>query len=71
MKLTQSFLCKQRHNERLARQGKQAVKAAEWRVIVERKAFRGKLWKVPGMEQFVRGMWEYFTRRSSIGDAFL
>ena len=54
-------LYKRCHNERLVRQGKQPAKAAEWREIVERSAFRGKLWKVFGMELFVFGMWEYFT----------
>ena len=39
-------LCKRCDNERLVRQGKQPVKAAEWREIVECEAFRGKLWKV-------------------------
>ena len=46
------ILCKRCYNERLVRQGKQPAKAAEWSEIVERKAF--------GMEQLVRGMWEYF-----------
>ena len=29
--------------------------------VVERKAHRGRIWKVMGNEQFLRGMWEYFT----------
>ena len=29
--------------------------------MVEKKAHRGRLWKVFGSEQFKRGMWEYFT----------
>ena len=56
-------LCKRCFSERLARQGKQPVKVAEWRDNVERKAYRGRLWKVFGMEQFLRGMWEHFTIR--------
>ena len=40
---------------------KQFLKMAEWREIVERKAHRGRLWKIFGSEQFLRGMWEYFT----------
>ena len=39
-------LCKLCHIERLARRGKQSVKAAEWREVVKRKAHRRRLWKV-------------------------
>ena len=28
---------------------------------MEKKAPRGRLWKVMGSEQFLRGMWVYFT----------
>ena len=49
-------MCKLCCIERSARQGKKPVKAAEWRDIVERKAYRGWLWEVFGMEQFLRGM---------------
>ena len=34
---------------------------------MERKAHRGRPWKVFGSEQFLRGMWEYFTLKKSIG----
>ena len=54
-------LCKFCYNESAVRQGKQPLKLAEWKEIVERKAHRGRLWKIFGVEQFVRGMWEYFT----------
>ena len=30
---------------------------------MEPKAFRGKLWKAFGMEQYLRRMWEHFTVR--------
>ena len=36
-------LCKLCYSGRLVREGKQPVKAAEWREIVERKAHRGRL----------------------------
>ena len=54
-------LCKQCYNEWRVEQGEQPVKAAKWREMMGEKAYRGKLWKVFGMEQFVRGMWEHFT----------
>ena len=64
-------LCKRYYNERPVRQGKQPVKAAEWREIVGRKTFRCKLWKIFGTEQFMRGMWEYFTVKRAWAKAVL
>ena len=54
-------LCQRCYNEKLVEQGKQSLKSKECREAVERKAHRGKLWKIFGSEQFLRGMWEYFT----------
>ena len=39
--------------------------------MVELKAYRGKLWKVFGMEQFVRGMWERFAVKRAWTKAIL
>ena len=50
-------------NEKLVQQGKQSLKSKEWREIVERKAHRGRLWKIFGSETFLRGMWEYYILR--------
>ena len=30
---------------------------------MEKKAHRGRIWRIMGNEQFTRGMWEYFTLR--------
>ena len=38
---------------------------------MEQKAFRGKLWKASGMEQFVRRMWEHFTIKRTWAKAVL
>ena len=46
-------------NQKLVQQGKQSLKSMEWRGVVERKAHRGRLWKIFGIEQFLRGMREY------------
>ena len=56
-------LCKRCYNERLVQQGKQPLEWKEWRGVVERKAHRRRLSKIVGSEQFLRGMWEYFTLR--------
>ena len=42
-------------------QGEQSLKSKEWREVVERKALRGRLWKIFGSHQSLREMWEYFT----------
>ena len=54
-------LCKRCCNERLVQQGKQPLQSKAWREIVEIMAHRGRLLKIFGSEQFLRGMWEYFT----------
>ena len=40
-----------RHALLAVRQGKQLLKVAEWKEIVERKAHRGRLWDIFGGEQ--------------------
>ena len=54
-------LCQQCYNENLAQQGQQSLKLWQWRIVVEKKAHRGRIWKVMGKEHFLRGMWEYFV----------
>ena len=46
---------------KVVQKGKQLLQVAEWKEVVERKAHRGRLWKTFGSQQFMRGMWEYFT----------
>ena len=45
------------YSAKLEQQGKQQLKLCEWNKVVEKKAHRGRLWKVFGSEQFLRGMW--------------
>ena len=54
-------MCQQFHSEKAAQQGKQRLKLWQWRGVVERKAHRGRIWKVMDNAQFLRGMWEYST----------
>ena len=49
-------LCKLCYNTKLVQQGKQPLKLCEWKGVVEKKAHGGRLWKVLGSEQFLRGM---------------
>ena len=54
-------LCKLCNNAKLVQQGKQPQKSKQWKEVLEKKAHRGRLWKIFGSVQFLRGIWEYFT----------
>ena len=32
----------------------------QWKAVVGKKAHRGRLWRMPGKEQYLRGVWEFF-----------
>ena len=53
-------LCKQCH---IGRRLKQCEQPSEGRAVemMDQKAFRGKLWKASGMEQYQRRVWVHFT----------
>ena len=53
-------LCQQCYNEQLV-QVKPRLQVWQWERVVEKKAHRGRIWNVMGNEQFISGMWEYFT----------
>ena len=54
-------LCQQCYNERLEQQGKPRQKLWQWKASVEKRAHRGRIWKMMGKEQFIHGMLVYFT----------
>ena len=56
-------LCQQCYIEQMVQQGKPRLNSWQWRAVVEKKAVRGRRWKIMGSEQFIRGMWEYFILR--------
>ena len=35
------------------------------RQVVEKKAYRGRMWKMMEKEPYLRGMWEYFLQEGS------
>ena len=57
-------LCKLWYTGKLVQQGRQPQKSKGWKEVMEKKAHRGRLWKIFGSEQSLRGMWEYFTLKS-------
>ena len=42
---------------KLVQQVKQPLELWQWKEVLEKKAHRGRLWKVFGSEQFLLGMW--------------
>ena len=41
------------------------LSSAQWRQVVEQRAFRGRMWTVMEKEPYLRGMWEYFLQERS------
>ena len=41
--------------------GQKAIEVVAMERFMEKRAQRGRIWKVMGNEQFIRGMWEYNT----------
>ena len=41
------------------------LSTVQWRQVVEKKAYRGRMWKMMGKEQYVREMWESFLQERS------
>ena len=49
-------LCQQCYNERWVQQGEPRLNSWQWRAVVEKKAHRGRIWRIMGNEQFTRGV---------------
>ena len=39
--------------------GEKPLTNVQWRHVEEKKAYRGRVWRMMGEEPYVRGMWEY------------
>ena len=48
-------LCQKCLNKHLQAKGEEPVTQVQWRQVVEKKAYRGKMWKMMGKEPYVRG----------------
>ena len=47
-------LCQQCYNERLTAQGQVPLKNWQWEAVVEKKARRGRLWRMLGKDQYIQ-----------------
>ena len=48
-------------NESLTAEGLAPLKNWQWKAVVEQKAHRGRLWKMLGKDQLLKGMWVYLS----------
>ena len=58
-KHTPTNLCQKCFNKHLQAKGEQPLTNVYWSEVVEKKAYRGRMWKMIGKEPYLRGMWEY------------
>ena len=58
-------MCQKCFNEHLQVKGEKPMSNVQWRQVVEKKAYRGRMWKMMGKEAYLRWMWEYFLQERS------
>ena len=49
-------------NKHLQAKGEEPLTNVKWREVVEKKAYRGRMWTKMGKEPHLRGMWDYFLQ---------
>ena len=54
-------LCQQCYNKKLMAKGSAPLTKWHWKAVVEKKAHRGRLWRMLGKDQYIQGMSEYFS----------
>ena len=54
----------------LAAKGEKPLSNVQRRQAVEKKAYRGRMWKIMGKEPYLRGMWEHFLQERSTAKRF-
>ena len=57
-------------NKHLQAKGEKPLSNVQWRKVVEKKAYRGRMWKRLGKEPYLRGMWEHFSCERSKAKKF-
>ena len=63
-------LCQQCYNESLEAEGDKLLSKWKWYEFEEKKAHRGRLWKMMGKDQYVREMWTHFCQERAIVKRF-
>ena len=57
-------LCQQCYNERLTAQGQAPLTSWQWKAVVEKKAHRGRLWRMLGKDMFSRNVGVFLSCKS-------
>ena len=61
-------LCQQCYNESLTAKGLALLKNWQWKAVVEKKAHRGRLWRMLRKKQYIQGMCEYYSAEINSND---
>ena len=63
-------LCQKCCNKHLQAKGEEPLTNVQWRQVVEKKGYRGRMWKIMGKEPYLCGMWEHFSCERSKAKKF-
>ena len=63
-------LCQMCFNKHLQAEGEEPLTIVKWRQVVEKKAYRGRMWRMMGKEPYLHGVWEYFSSERSKAKKF-
>ena len=63
-------LCQKCFHKHLQAKREKPLTNVQWREVVEKKAYRGRMWKMMGKEPYLRGMWEHFSCERSKAKKF-
>ena len=63
-------LCQKCFNEHLQANGEKPLSNVQSRQVAEKKAHRGRMWKMIGKEPFLIGMWKHFLQERSRAKRF-
>ena len=63
-------LCQKCFNKHLQAEGEKTLSNVQWRQVVEKKAYRGRMRTMMAKEQYLRGMWEHFSCKRSKAKKF-
>ena len=63
-------LCQMCFNKHLQAKEEEPLANVKWRQVVEKKAYRGRMWKMIGKEPYLRGMWEHCLQQRSRAKRF-
>ena len=58
-------LCQKCFSKLIQAKGETPLSNVQWRQVVEKKAYRARLWKMLEKEPYLRGMWEHFSCKRS------